>query len=172
MNKQVIGLIITVLIILGIVISFISYNHWPILTGNKIVLDTAPVDPFDPFRGQYMTISYDISRLDFVEGFEEGDKIYVLLEEDSEGVWRFEKASKIRPSGRDFIRGVVERISGGTMSINYGVEQFFFERHADVPTTNITVEVSVANSGRAVFSQLLQHGKPVEIEYEDIDLTS
>jgi len=172
MNKQLVGLIIVFLVILSVVISFISYNEWPKLTGDKIVLATQPVDPFDPFRGQYMRINYDISRLNDITGFEEGDTIYVLLEEDEQEIWRFKDTSMSKPDRGDFIKGKVTRSSGTDVSIEYGIEQFFFERHADVPTTNITVEVSVANSGRAVFSQLLQHGKPVEIEYEDIDLTS
>ncbi|NJL86938.1 MAG: GDYXXLXY domain-containing protein [Leptolyngbyaceae cyanobacterium SM1_1_3] len=31
-------------------------------TGNHLVLQTAPVDPYDLFRGYYVTLSYDISQ--------------------------------------------------------------------------------------------------------------
>jgi uncharacterized membrane-anchored protein len=172
MKKKLINLFIVFLIILFVIISFISYNEWPMLTGNKIVLATQPVDPFDPFRGQYMIINYEISNLKNTEEFEEGDKIYVLLEEDNENIWRFKKSLRVKPLKGDFIKGEVENAMRGNINVRYGTEQFFFERHADVPTTNITVEVSVTNSGRAIFSQLLQHGKPVEIEYENIEFTS
>ena len=56
--------------------------------------------------------------------------------------------------------------------MEYGIEQFFFERHAELPTRNITVEVSVANSGRAKLSQMLYNGEPIEIEYEEFDIKS
>jgi len=172
MNKQLVGLIIVFLVILSVVISFISYNEWPKLTGDKIVLATQPVDPFDPFRGQYMIINYEISRLDVVEGFNEGDSVYVNLEKDEQGVWRFQSASGSKPEIGDFIKGNIIRVSGKNIRVEYGVEQFFFERHAKIPTVNITVEVSVADSGRAKIVQLLHNGEPVEIEYEKFDIRS
>ena len=51
------------------------------------------------------------------------------------------------------------------ISVIYGIEQYFFERNAEFPTSNISVEVSVANSGRAKISEILHNGKPVEINY-------
>ena len=172
MKKQFIGLIAVLVLVLVVVSSFILYNQWPLMTGKKIVLATQPVDPFDPFRGQYMTINYEISRLSDIEDFEEKDKIYVSLNEDEEGIWRYESASKSKPSRGDFIRGEVTSVYGNSVRIEYGIEQFFFERHAKLPTRNITVEVAVANSGRAKLSQMLHNGEPIEIEYEEFDIKS
>lgn len=171
-KKQVTGLLITLLIVLAVFISFISYNQWPILTGKKIILATQPVDPFDPFRGQYMSIRYEISSIDNVIGFKAGDSVYVIVKEDGQGIWRFKSATKTKPGNGDFIKGEVTSAYGNFIRVNYGVEQFFFERGAKVPTSNITVEVAVANSGRAKLVQLLQNGKPVDIEYPEIDITS
>ena len=75
-KKQVIALLIVSLIILGVLVSFLLYNQWPILTGKKIVLATQPVDPFDPFRGQYMRIRYEISSIEGGANFEGGNVIY------------------------------------------------------------------------------------------------
>ena len=171
MKKQIVGLFVVIFIVLSAVLSFIVYNGWPLWTGKKIVLDTLPVDPFDPFRGQYMIINYEISNLD-VKGFNEGDSIYANLDKDEQGVWRFQSASGSKPEKGDFIKGNVKRVSGERIRVEYGVEQFFFERHAKLPTTNITVEVSVADSGRAKIVQLLHKGEPVEIEYEKFDIRS
>lgn len=89
MKKQFIGLIAILILVLVVVSLFILYNQWPLMTGKKIVLATQPVDPFDPFRGQYMTINYEISRLSDIESFEEKDTIYVSLNEDEEVIWRY-----------------------------------------------------------------------------------
>jgi len=172
MKKQIVGLFVIIFLVLSVVFSFIIYNGWPLWTGKKMVLDTLPVDPFDPFRGQYMIINYEISRLDVVEGFNEGDSVYVNLEKDEQGVWRFQSASGSKPEIGDFIKGNIIRVSGKNIRVEYGVEQFFFERHAKIPTVNITVEVSVADSGRAKIVQLLHNGEPVEIEYEKFDIRS
>jgi len=172
MKKQFIGLTAVLVLVLVVILSFILYNQWPLITGKKIVLATQPIDPFDPFRGQYITINYEISRLSDIEGFEEKDTIYVSLKEDERGIWRFENASKSKPSRGDFIRGKVISVYGTSVRIEYGIEQFFFERHAKLPTRNITVEVAVADSGRAKLSQILHNGKPIKIEYEEFDIKS
>ncbi|NMG58505.1 membrane-anchored protein [Geitlerinema sp. P-1104] len=69
-----------------------------VITGTPVVLQTAPVDPYDILRGYYQTLSYDISqrqRLQELPGGNElfnsplfGDRntfdFYVILEEPSE----------------------------------------------------------------------------------------
>jgi uncharacterized membrane-anchored protein len=171
MKKQYVGLIAVLALISIIFFSFIAYNQWPLLTGKKIVLATQPVDPFDPFMGQYMTINYEISRIDNIAGFLPEDYIYVLLKEDAAGIWRKEGFSKVKPEG-DFIRGRVSRSDSNSVWVEYGIEQFYFERNAEIPTRNITVEAKVASSGRAKLVQLLYNGKPVEIKYEKFDIKS
>jgi uncharacterized membrane-anchored protein len=165
MKKQYKGLLVVLALILFVVLSFIIYNEWPILTGKTIILATQPIDPFDPFMGQYMAITYEISRLNTGGEFKEGDSVYVLLQEDTQGIWRQSGVFKSKPEG-DFIRGKVIGINNNVIRAEYGIEQFFFERHANLPTRNITVEVKVASSGRAKLVQLFQHGQPIKIEYE------
>ncbi len=172
MNKQIFGLIVAILLVLVILISFIFYNEWPLLTGKKIVLATQPIDPFDLFRGQYMSINYDISSINNVEGFDEGDSIYVLLEEDEQEIWRLKETSKTKPDRGVFIKGEVINSYDNSVRVEYGIEQYFFERNAKIPTSNITIEISVANSGRAKIVQLLQNSEPVKIEYEKFDIRS
>ncbi|MBW3020531.1 GDYXXLXY domain-containing protein [Candidatus Woesearchaeota archaeon] len=172
MKKQYLGLIIVLLIILSVLGSFILYNEWPLLTGEKVVLATRPVDPFDPFRGQYMTIGYEISMISGVSGFERGDSIYVLLEEDNESIWRNSGVSGSKPSQGTFIKGRVTNVYGDSVNVEYGIEQFFFEKNAELPTTNITIEAKVTNSGRAGLSQMLYNGKPIEIKYKPVSIRS
>ena len=148
------------------------YNQWPFLTGKKIVLAIQPIDPFDLFRGQYITINYEISRINDVEGFKEGDSVFISLKEDELGIWRKESVSKWKPDKGDFIKGEVTSVYGNTLRVEYGIEQFFFERHAELPTINITVEAVVANSGRAKLVQLLHNSEPIKIEYEEFDIKS
>src|SRR3989344_4931662 len=165
MKKQYLSLVILLSLILILLFSFIIYNQWPLMTGKKIVLATQPIDPFDPFRGQYIAINYEISNINDAEGFKEGDYIYILLKEDEQGIWRREKISESKPDTGDYIRGKVTNVYNKNIRIEYGIEQFFFERHAELPTRNITVEVNVADSGRAKIAQLLYNGEPIEIKY-------
>ncbi len=172
MRKEYLSLIIVLNIISVLIFSIIIYNQWPYLTGKKIVLATQPVDPFDPFMGQYMVINYDISNLNVRENFDTGDTIYVMLLEDEQGIWREQEISKTRPKEGTFIKGEIKYFYGNSVSVEYGIEQYFFERNARMPTTNITIEVLVSSSGRAKISQLLHNGKPINIEYEKVDFMS
>ena len=160
--------LVALFIILG---GFLTYNAWPLLTGTTIILSTTPVDPFDPFRGQYMRINYEISNVPTVPEVEQGDTVYVLLAPDENNTWQYQSASLTKPKGV-FIEGKVQRTSGQTIWITYGIEQFFFEIRADVPTRNITVEAKVSSGGRARIVNLLQNGKPVDIKYKSVSLTS
>jgi len=170
MKKKYIGLIAVVVLILAVLLPFIIYNQWPLLTGKKIVLATLPVDPFDPIRGQYIVINYEISQLDNAPGYKAGDSIYVLLKEDDKGIWRQAGVSSTKPTEGDFIKGKVKSVGDNNLRIEYGIEQYFFERNADLPTRNITIEVAIAKSGRPKIVQLLYKGKPVEIKYKEFDI--
>ena len=172
MKKQYIALIAVLCLVLAVLLSFILYNQWPFMTGKKIVLATQPIDPFDLFRGQYMIINYEISRINNAEGFKEGDSVFISLREDEQGIWRKESVSKSKPDKGDFIKGEVTGVYGNSIRVEYGIEQFFFERNAELPTRNITVEAIVANSGRAKLVRLLYNGEPVNIKYEKFDVKS
>ncbi|PKQ08383.1 MAG: hypothetical protein CVT73_07460 [Alphaproteobacteria bacterium HGW-Alphaproteobacteria-12] len=117
---------------------------------NVVTLKTAPVDPRDIFRGDYVILNYDISRLgtgdlggddDF--GYDDG--IFVELAPDGEtwdavAIWR---APPVPQEGHLVIRGQVNSIIGaarptgipgedsipcpdcGTVGVTYGIESYF-----------------------------------------------
>jgi len=161
---------ITLGILIGIVLIFTLYLSWPLLTGTTVILETFPVDPFDPIRGQYIVINYKISTLPALD-VSEGQTVYVPLSPNAEGIWEAKEASLSKPSGT-FIKGKVKWISGSEMTLEYGIEQFFFERNAQFSTENLTVEAKVSSSGQARIVQLLHKGEPIEIEYKKPSLTS
>jgi uncharacterized membrane-anchored protein len=170
--NQYTRLMIALIVLLGIAGTFILYLSLPFLTGKAIVLATRPVDPFDLLRGQYMTINYEISNIPAVEGAKESDRIYVLLNPDNQGIWRYKEAALVKPNDGTFIKGIVKSVYGNNMWLEYGIEQFFFERNAKLPTRNITVEAKVDSSGQARIVNLLHNGKPIEIEYKKPSITS
>ena len=158
-----------ILVLLG---GFILYLSWPLLTGKTIILATRPVDPFDIFRGQYITIGYEINQVPAIDGVNVGDVMYVLVQKDEGGIWGYLSATGIKPSDDVFLRGIVRSVGGGSMQLEYGIEQFFFEKGAHFPGTNMTVEVKVDSSGKARIVQLLHNGEPLNITYRDVTLTS
>ena len=137
MNQQYTRLIIILAAIIVIASGVILYLSLPLLTGETVVLKTQPVDPFDMFRGQYLTINYEISRVNLPENTTEGKTVYVSLKEGDDKIWHAEKISLSKPENGIFIRGTAKQSWGG-LAVEYGIEQYFFERViAKTPVKNL-----------------------------------
>lgn len=170
-KSELTRLFIVLIVIFAIVGSYILYLAWPLMTGTTVVLDTRPVDPFDLLRGQYFVINYDIGSLPNVMRAGIGSTVYVSLVEHTDGIWNSSSISFEKPDGV-FIKGKVTDTFSGTMRVQYGIEQYFFERGAYLPNSDITVKAKVDSSGNARILQLLHKGEPLKIEYRKATITS
>ncbi|MBS3093003.1 GDYXXLXY domain-containing protein [Candidatus Pacearchaeota archaeon] len=172
-NKEYMKLAIILVVLFLILGGFLLYISIPLLSTKTAVLATQPVDPFDLIRGQYIVIRYEIASIPSIEGAEVGNNIYVSLIEDVNGTSRYKIASLDKPSKDDlFIKGQVKSIYGESMQVEYGIEQYFFERGARFETRGMEVKVKLSGNGGARIVELLQDGEPVKITYENKTLTS
>ncbi|MBN9655807.1 hypothetical protein GLW00_05210 [Halobacillus litoralis] len=74
--------------------------------GQTITLKTAPVDPRDPFYGDYVTLDYAIERVpeekwSVDESLNRGEKVFLLLEENDEKIYELVEASTLWPETED-----------------------------------------------------------------------
>ncbi len=109
--KFIILILIQIFILTGIIL---YREHW-IKTGTKIILKTAPIDPKDIFRGDYLLLRYHISSLDLDklnvrEDFKKKERVYVSLEK-ADDIWRPVSVTKAMPSQGIFIQGRVRSFS-------------------------------------------------------------
>ena len=169
MNKYK-RLIMALVVLIGIAGSFMLYLSFPLLTGKTVVLKTQPVDPFDIFRGQYLTISYEISRVNLSADTKEGNTVYVSLKEDDDKIWHADKVSLSKPDSGVFIRGTAKQSWRG-LAVEYGIEQYFFERDAHIPRMD-SAKIKLDSSGQARIVELLMNGKALNITYNKPRLTS
>jgi uncharacterized membrane-anchored protein len=141
----------------------IAQKQVTLITGTTILLKTVPVDPRDMFRGDYVTLRYDMSRLDRWqfggETFRKGDSIYVALQKQGR-YWRGTRASHTPPSdGSLFVAGRVTHASSDSMGVEYGIESYFvpegkghdLERAAG---QGLVVEAAVDRRGHAAIRGL------------------
>ena len=101
-------------------LTLIAWNEYKLSSGKRVVLRAQPVDPEDPFRGQYVALTYDISRLR-AAGTEPGTTVYVPLQKRGRA-WTGDRVVRERPDEGTFIRGRT-----GAFGIRYGIEKFFVE---------------------------------------------
>ena len=169
--KKLAIVLVALFLILG---SFILYLAMPLINGTKIILAIRPVDPFDPLRGQYMTIAYETGTIGTIVDAREGDTVYVSLAPDADGIWRETVSSLLEPEDV-FIKGKIRSIRGDTMTVEYGIEQFFFEKGAtfpNVPANEVFVEAKVDKNGRARVVRFLHNNEPMKIQYREVKITS
>jgi uncharacterized membrane-anchored protein len=152
---------------LFVLLGMIAFRAAPHVTGETVLLRVVPVDPRDMFRGDYVTLSYQFTRLSSVPGYgsqgndphdeRRGQTVYVLLAPEADGKhWRPIRASLTRPTEGRFIRGTVAGWDRG----EFGIESFYvqegkgLEYEEAVRRRKLSAVVSIAPDGRAALRSL------------------
>ncbi len=134
-------IILALMLQLVVLLYMVAERELILRYGNVIHLRTAPIDPRDLFRGDYVRLSYELSRLpvaaikdaDGVKAFKKGHKIYVSLEEGPNGLYTLKEANLNPPKEGLYLAGrsvYPHQLSstGSPLSINYGIEAYFVEQ--------------------------------------------
>lgn len=153
-----------------LVLVFLAGQHYAVLLfGKEIVLKTVPVDPKDPFRGDFARLSYEISRIPAPEtgDCKPGRKIHVLLEKQGD-VYVYKDASFenrfVAEANQAVLTGKTGFCDkwGQTVQVIYGIEQAFVEEGMGKPLEDRNAAATVAAkvlNGRAVLDHVYIDGK-------------
>ena len=60
----------------GLILASPAQPFYTQITGKTVILQTAPVDPYDPIRGYSQTLSYDISRVENLRSLPGGKELF------------------------------------------------------------------------------------------------
>lgn len=142
-----------------------GYHEYVRQRAQVIVLKGRPVDPQDLLRGDFMTMSYDISTVKIPAGSQGGREIWVILEKRGKyhevvsASWGEPAAS----SGQVVVRGETGYAWGSatpTSDVRYGIEKYFVPEGKGTPRFNLMeVEVSVSPAHRLYIKRVLLDGK-------------
>ena len=158
-----------------IILSPIVVKELTLRTGNEIILKVIPVDPRDLFRGDYVTLSYEISMIDLnivpsdKQYFARDDKAYVILLKNDLGFIPTRIDSTVPTGETLFIMGIVQSAYNNSVNIKYGIESYFVPEGKGriierARGKNLLVKAAVDKKGNAVIKELLLDGK----EFNDI----
>lgn len=162
MNRKT--FIIAMLIPMIAILAFIGYNYYTYSTGKEILLKTAPFDPWDLFRGDYVNLRYEIStinlsRIPYEDDFAAGDDIYAVLS-SGEKFWSVTRVGKYKPAlqkNEVCMKGKVTS-SGNPLWVDYGIESYFVPegkgRDIEMNIRDTSVKVSVDSNCRAIIKEL------------------
>lgn len=145
------------LIIIG---GFVAMKESTLRSGTKVLLQTEPVDPRDLFRGDYVTLRYDISEVELF-GPKDGSTVYVLLDTSGKYATVY-KAQFEKPASGIFLKGTGYwfRGEGITARVEYGIESYFVPEGEGRKIENyvgrgLAVRVAIDADGRAVIKDLV-----------------
>lgn len=140
---------------LAVLLQMAGEREWILRTGRVVRLRTAPIDPRDPFRGDYVRLSYELNRaptgrcagalarrLTAMEQGRDRDRraarralrrdtrVYARLDETAGRTPRLTQLTLERPEAGLYLRGRLERFYGGAMlPVRYGIEALFVQQY-------------------------------------------
>jgi uncharacterized membrane-anchored protein len=169
------AVVVQVLILLGMV----GRHEYTLQTGQAVLLETAPVDPWSATRGQYLQLNYTISQLrsgqvELVGApYKSGQQVWVRLQK-GDPYWTATAVYPSKPpaaAGQVDMRGTVQWMMPDaqdqptTAFIRYGVEQFYVPEgegpKLEQQRQALSVEVKVDRYGRGAISRVFVDGKEV-----------
>jgi uncharacterized membrane-anchored protein len=169
-----------------LILGLIGQHEYRKRAWRSIRLQVQPVDPVSLFRGRYVNLGYHFSSLETKDGsWRKGEIVYLHLTPDEKGHWRLAGfgRSPEPEAGALVLQGRVEHFYAGvwrprdveqptglhTLTVKTGLESYFLsERKAPEierllrDEYEMTVEIAVADDGRAVLKQLFVRGVPAE----------
>ena len=161
------GLIVLLMLVFG---SFIVMSEYRLAEGEKIFLDTRPVDPRDLLRGDYVILEYTIESDSQVTTYisenelDAGERVYLVLEKDQDDFGRLARISTSKPKEELFISAMV--LERGWVDI--GVDKFFVPEGRGLEIERLRggadVLVSVGSSGSVAIVDVYHEGEKIEFK--------
>jgi uncharacterized membrane-anchored protein len=160
---------------LGVPASMIWSKERVLSEGEVFKFRTAPVDPYDAFRGRFVALQLEPNTAALPAGAEasKGQRIYVRLSKNAEGFAAFEGASLDRPSTGPYWAVKARWGSGGTVTLDLPIDRFYMEEsmapraeaayreHSRRGAQDAYVTVRIRD-GKGVLENLFVAGKPID----------
>jgi uncharacterized membrane-anchored protein len=149
-------------------------------SAQTVTLKVVPIDPNDMFRGEYVILNYDISRLDLatLEGDDEfnyGDAIFVTLVQDGQ-TWKPVAVKRTAPGGIA-LKGKVDMVdSTGTrgvapsIRVSYGIESYFVPQGTgkaiedEARKGELSVDIAIDKQGRGAIKAIRRKDGVIYVE--------
>ena len=130
--------------------------------GEEIKLQAQPVDPIDVFRGNYVVLRYEISRLQVIYPVTKGQQLCADLFQSSPGVYGARYAYDYPPrKGKEICGRATHDAAGGeSVGIEYGIETYYAseeqarEIESSIASDQLYVVVDLDDDGSARIKRL------------------
>jgi uncharacterized membrane-anchored protein len=180
-------MIVRILIVVALqtlALAYMIVDRQTMLNASRAVtLKVVPIDPSDMFRGDYVTLNYDVSRIDLgtVDGDDQmdyNDTVFVTLVPDGP-VWKAVAVTRGHPfaaPGGIPLRATVQNIDTPVegkppvVRLTYGVESYFVPQGTgkaiedEARKGELSIDVAVDAQGRGAIRALRRNGQVFYVE--------
>lgn len=132
-NRLIIGLFCCIALMQIIIpLSMIIKRESVLKNGVQFKFKTAPVDPYDAFRGRYVALRIKGDNVSRPQGvsLSYGQNVYALIAIDEQGFAQFSTLSTSKPQGVPYIQAKVRYISGDNVQLDLPMDRYYMEEKA------------------------------------------
>lgn len=170
-----------------LVVAQLAVPAWMITSRERTLRDgeaykfkTAPVDPYDPFRGRYVALAVEPELAPLPKGamLYRNQKVYAVLERDEEGFAKVSELTLTRPDTDNYIQVKVSYVDNNSARLRWPFDRYYMDEHlapqaeeayrdnsrGENRSAHLVVRV---RGGAAVLEELYIEGKPIGEYLED-----
>ena len=175
-TRLIIGLFLCVAFAqIVIPLSMIAKRESVLKNGVQFKFKTAPIDPYDAFRGRYVALRIEGNYVPTIKELRlsSGQTVYALIDIDNQGFAKFTTVATNRPHGKSYIQTKVRYISGDKVYLDLPIDRYYMEekvapaaeriyrQHAQRDKQDAYVVVRIKD-GFAVVENLFVGGQRIE----------
>ncbi len=142
--------------------------------GKQFRFRTAPVDPYDAFRGRYVALQFERNSAPVPadEKLAMNQKVYAELAEDENGFARIVKVTTNEPSSEAYVQCRINSITDSLIYLQFPFDRYYmdeklapaaeaaYREHSRREAQDVYVTVRV-KAGNAVLEELYIEGTPI-----------
>lgn len=166
-NKKIAFLIFILIVIAQLYVPLqMIFNQEDIIkTGTEFKFQTVPVDPYDPFRGKYITLFFKEREITVQKNIKwrSGESVFATLTNDKNGFAKVSSISKIRPKNNESY--IKTKISLGypnsKIIIDFPFDRFYMNENIAPNAEKIYQEFSVKKKNETYALVAVKNGEAV-----------
>ena len=120
--------------------------------GDIVKFRTRPIDPYDPFRGRYVSLGFEGTQLPLEDGkrVAPGDTLFVSIEVDEQGFAQLREALRERPSKGLFVKAKARWMqSDSLVNIELPFQRYYMNERLAPDAERAYREANLANRGNS-----------------------
>lgn len=130
-KEYVIGLFaLLILVQIAVPVSMIAQREATLKNGTAFRFKTAPVDPYDAFRGRYVAIRVDVAKVGYQGRLNYGQKVFALLDVDGNGFAQVSGVSLQKPAGVAYLKATAYPVGNKEVRIDLPIDRYYMEEKA------------------------------------------